>query len=57
MVKGVYKFSVENRFNHVGRTCCCHVNVLCFKGFKDLFHYDSKLNVELVYLWLALKCL
>ena len=44
MVKGVYKVSVENGFNHGWSTCVCNVNVSYFEGFKDLLHCDVKFN-------------
>ena len=55
MVKGFSKVFVENWFNHVGRTCCCHLNIFCLKVFKDLFHCGLKFNGELLSLWLELK--
>ena len=45
MVKGGSKVSVNNCVNHGGITCCQHVNVGCFKCFKDLFHCYFKINV------------
>ena len=44
MVKGVSKVSIENWFNNDGLTCCCYVNVCCFKYFEDIFHCGFKVN-------------
>ena len=48
MVKIVSKVSVYKWFHHVGRYCGGHVNICYCKGFKDLLHFDFKVNRYLV---------
>ena len=57
MVKGVSVVSVEDWSNNVGRKCGCHVNVFYFKGLKDLLYCNFRVNVDLMYLWIAFKML
>ena len=55
MMKVVPKVSVENLFNHVGKSHCCPIYVCYFKGFNEFLKCDFNVNGRLVSLCLALN--